>query len=168
MKEWVEWNVRAAQIQKVGCQKSQYHVSVYWFCYEPMQESEVTRTPTCNCEAVGVLLESPIEAGCVFSQSRSSASFEPALLPGLKFSTMVEEKSMRSLPVNSVPCRKMGSFDLRGLSFHTRSTRFCGGYTIFEVLAVTLLERTVAFSCAIMRASIPILQSLTRSWMDCE
>jgi hypothetical protein len=69
-----------------------------------------------------------------------------------------------SLMVNSIGWMKMGSFNFGGLSFQTRSTRFCGGKTYFEERLLNFELMRDTFSCAIIWASIPILESLTRSW----
>ena len=67
-------------------------------------------------------------------------------------------------PAKSIGCKNTGAFDFCGLSFHIRSTRFCGGYTSFAFLCWIWVLSSVAFSCEIMRASIPILLSWARSF----
>ena len=126
----------------------------------------MTRVATCICEAVGGVFEyDNVAGGCALIHSRTSSSLEAASLP--KFPLSLAERPVLlvdHLPVNSMGWVYMGSLDFAGLSFQIRSTRFWGGYTSFDDRAASLELRSVAFSCEIIRASIPILESLTRSW----
>jgi len=116
----------------------------------PIQANEVTNIPTCICCGVG---------STFFEYEGIAGGW--ALIHSLNLNILY----VASAPVYSILWTYTAPRGLLGFSFHTKSTKFCDGKVNLQSSGDSLELMRVAFSCEIIRASIPIRWFLVNN--DC-